>query len=86
MSISSPSGLGEESLEFTGEESVVSSSAGAASACSSGGVAIIRGGLLLLVMLGEGMVTKEDRLPWTANPPASEGNSMHSESFMGGVL
>ena len=36
-------------------------------------------------MQDEGLVTKEDRLPWTANPAASEGNSMHSESFMGGV-
>ena len=36
-------------------------------------------------MQDEGLVTKEDRLPWTANPAASEGNSMHSEIFMGGV-
>ena len=69
-------------MELTDDEPAVSSSAGAAASdCSSGGVTIIRG-LLMVVVLGEGVVTKEDRLPWTANPPAREGKSMHNESFM----
>ena len=71
-------------MELTDDEPVVSSSAGAAASdCSSGGVTIIRGLLMVVpVVLGEGVVTKEGKLPWTANPPAREGKSMHSESFM----